>query len=247
MSPLKDYYEILGVSPEADAAAIELAYKQESFRWHPDRNADRPEEAHRRFLDLSEAAAILGDPVSRRHYDRRRKPAHGKKPRRSAAPATGAGAEAGAGTSAAPAAPAAPASPAGRKGRLSVEELVRQAGVEQAASGGAGGGAARFDAQVEAVLAELGLRRSGGGPGILARLVMTLATMLAFGLSVLLGLSLLGATAWPEPLVWSIAAIPGAAMFALLIRTWVHAWKARTACRHDRKVAESIVRRYRDR
>jgi hypothetical protein len=36
-------------------------------------------------------------------------------------------------------------------------------------------------------------------------------------------------------------------MLGVLIRTWIRAWQARAARRHDRKLAERIVRRYRDR
>jgi hypothetical protein len=228
MSQLKDYYTILGVPIWADAAAIERAYKQGSFRWHPDRNPDRPDEAHRRFLDLSEAAAILGDPVSRRNYDRRWKQAFGSRPR----PATGAGAPPPAG---------------GREGRLSVEELIRQTGIEEAARSGGAAGDARFEAQVQAVLNELGLRRGAGGPGAFVRLLVTLATFLVFAASAMLGLTLVASTAWPEAVVWFLAALPAAAMFAVLVRTWIQAWRARVAGEHDRKLAERIVRRYRDR
>lgn len=69
---MKDYYALLGVTPTASEREIRAAYRRLAFRWHPDRNPDRPEEAHRRFLDLSEALSVLGPARSRADYDRRR-------------------------------------------------------------------------------------------------------------------------------------------------------------------------------
>jgi curved DNA-binding protein len=37
----KNYYEILGLKPNATDAEIENAYKKLSGQWHPDKNTDK--------------------------------------------------------------------------------------------------------------------------------------------------------------------------------------------------------------
>ena len=37
MSQLKNYYDILGVSPDATTIDIEKAYQKMSTQWHPDK------------------------------------------------------------------------------------------------------------------------------------------------------------------------------------------------------------------
>jgi curved DNA-binding protein CbpA len=68
----KDWYAILEVEPGVDAVALERAWRRACFRWHPDRHLEEQEEAHRRFLDVGDAYAVLGDAGSRAAYDRRR-------------------------------------------------------------------------------------------------------------------------------------------------------------------------------
>jgi molecular chaperone DnaJ len=65
----RDYYEILGVSRNADAAELKSAYRKLAFQYHPDRNPSDPQ-AEERFKEASEAYAILSDPDKRRAYDR---------------------------------------------------------------------------------------------------------------------------------------------------------------------------------
>jgi hypothetical protein len=48
------YYELLGVSPTASAAAIKKAYYMAAMKNHPDKNPDDPE-AEERFKQISEA------------------------------------------------------------------------------------------------------------------------------------------------------------------------------------------------
>ena len=65
----KDYYEILGVSRNADAGEIKKAYRKLALRYHPDRNpGDR--ESETRFKEAAEAYSALGDPEKRELYDR---------------------------------------------------------------------------------------------------------------------------------------------------------------------------------
>lgn len=69
MTRRRDYYEVLGVSRDADAAELKSAYRRLALQHHPDRNPDAPEAAEK-FKEASEAYAILSDPEKRKRYDR---------------------------------------------------------------------------------------------------------------------------------------------------------------------------------
>jgi curved DNA-binding protein len=64
----KDYYQILGVSPEAKAEEIKKAFRQLALQCHPDRNPG-DKEAEERFKEISEAYGVLIDPEKRQRYD----------------------------------------------------------------------------------------------------------------------------------------------------------------------------------
>lgn len=65
----RDYYEILGVSRDADAAELKRAYRNLALRYHPDQNQN-DKTAEERFKEVSAAYAILSDTEKRMRYDR---------------------------------------------------------------------------------------------------------------------------------------------------------------------------------
>ena len=60
-----DPYVVLGVSRDADGAAVKRAFRAESLRYHP----DKPTADERRFLKIAGAYEILGDPKRRAAHD----------------------------------------------------------------------------------------------------------------------------------------------------------------------------------
>jgi molecular chaperone DnaJ len=66
---MRDYYDVLGVSPDAGADEIKRAYRQLARRYHPDISGDDRTAA---FVEASHAYEILNDPQRRRAYDAER-------------------------------------------------------------------------------------------------------------------------------------------------------------------------------
>lgn len=64
-----DYYELLGVSRDADARTLKKAYRKQAMQYHPDRNPGDAE-AEERFKAISEAYEVLSDDQKRQIYDR---------------------------------------------------------------------------------------------------------------------------------------------------------------------------------
>ncbi len=64
----EDYYGILGVGKNASREEIKKAYKILAKKCHPDLNKNDPA-ATEKFKKINEAAAVLGDPEKRAHYD----------------------------------------------------------------------------------------------------------------------------------------------------------------------------------
>jgi molecular chaperone DnaJ len=63
---MRDYYDVLGVSPGAGADEIKRAYRQLARRYHPDISGDDRGSA---FLEVARAYEVLRHPERRRSYD----------------------------------------------------------------------------------------------------------------------------------------------------------------------------------
>jgi molecular chaperone DnaJ len=66
LTKVRDYYDVLGVSPGAGADEIKRAYRQLARRYHPDISGDDRAAA---FVEAAHAYEILGDARRRRAYD----------------------------------------------------------------------------------------------------------------------------------------------------------------------------------
>jgi molecular chaperone DnaJ len=69
MSATRDYYEVLGVSRDADDATIKKAFRRLARELHPDVNKNDPQ-AEDKFKEAAEAYEVLSDPDRRATYDR---------------------------------------------------------------------------------------------------------------------------------------------------------------------------------
>ncbi|CDR33522.1 Chaperone protein DnaJ [Criblamydia sequanensis CRIB-18] len=67
-SAMSDYYEILEVSKDANAADIKKSYRKLALKYHPDKNPG-DKEAEKKFKEISEAYEVLSDENKRRLYD----------------------------------------------------------------------------------------------------------------------------------------------------------------------------------
>jgi molecular chaperone DnaJ len=67
--PQQDYYEILGVSREADQDTIKKAYRKLAMQFHPDKNPGN-KEAEEKFKVAAAAYEILSSADKRARYDR---------------------------------------------------------------------------------------------------------------------------------------------------------------------------------
>jgi curved DNA-binding protein len=66
----KDYYDILGVKPDASETDIKAAYRKLARKYHPDKNKEAG--AEDKFKAINEANEVLRDAEKRRAYDQLR-------------------------------------------------------------------------------------------------------------------------------------------------------------------------------
>lgn len=66
----KDYYDTLGVKPDASEADIKAAYRKLARKYHPDKNKEAG--AEEKFKAINEANEVLRDTEKRRAYDQLR-------------------------------------------------------------------------------------------------------------------------------------------------------------------------------
>jgi curved DNA-binding protein len=64
----KDYYQVMGVAPDASSDDIKRAYRRLARKYHPD--VSKETDAEVRFKELGEAYEVLKDPEKRAAYDR---------------------------------------------------------------------------------------------------------------------------------------------------------------------------------
>lgn len=65
---MRDYYSILGITPNASEADIKAAFRQLSHKYHPDKNGGK-RFYEEKFKSILEAYAVLSDAVRRKEYD----------------------------------------------------------------------------------------------------------------------------------------------------------------------------------
>ncbi len=64
---MADYYDLLGVSRDADGDTLKQAYRRLARQYHPDINKEPG--AEERFKEIGRAYEVLGDPQTRARYD----------------------------------------------------------------------------------------------------------------------------------------------------------------------------------
>ena len=65
---MPNYYDILGIEPNATSGQIKVAYRRLALRFHPDKNPDDAI-AESKFVEIARAYEVLSDPYKRDRYD----------------------------------------------------------------------------------------------------------------------------------------------------------------------------------
>ena len=73
-----DYYATLEVTPQASDEEIKRAYRKLALKYHPDRNQGN-KTAEEKIREINAAYEVLGDPETRKSYERLRFGGHGRK------------------------------------------------------------------------------------------------------------------------------------------------------------------------
>lgn len=76
MNSSTDYYQILGVLPDAESVVITAAYRALASLYHPDRWKGDKEFATKKMADINVAYATLSDPDKRQKYNNSRQTTH---------------------------------------------------------------------------------------------------------------------------------------------------------------------------
>jgi molecular chaperone DnaJ len=67
MAAKRDYYEVLGITKNANGDEIKKAFRKLAMQYHPDRN--KAADAETKFKEINEAYEILSDPQKKAAYD----------------------------------------------------------------------------------------------------------------------------------------------------------------------------------
>lgn len=73
-----DYYATLEVTPQASDEEIKRAYRKLALKYHPDRNQGN-KNAEEKIREINAAYEVLGDPETRKSYERLRFGGYGRK------------------------------------------------------------------------------------------------------------------------------------------------------------------------
>jgi len=63
-----NYYDVLGVGPDATLEDIKKSFRHLALKYHPDKNKNS-EESRQKFMKIVEAYEVLSDEQARRNYD----------------------------------------------------------------------------------------------------------------------------------------------------------------------------------
>ncbi len=65
---MPNYYDILGVNPNATSEEIKKSFRNLALKYHPDKNRNS-EESKQKFMKIVEAYEVLSNEQSRKNYD----------------------------------------------------------------------------------------------------------------------------------------------------------------------------------